>query len=250
MAKDIEQLLESIGLLPSESKIYLAALQIGSETVQNIAKAADISRTATYDAIESLKQRGLMTTMQKGKKMFYAAEDPDRLVSYLKEEQQRLDSKISEVMHSVDAMRLMAGGSRPKMRVYEGKEALFAYFSLIESERPREFWEITNLDDVYEHLDEKGLLAARKSYKWTASNGRLLHVGSLRNPRNAKPGALEFRELTKGWGDFHGNIAIFNDFVVFVSYIGIMSTVVMESAMYANSMRTIYNLAWSASENK
>jgi sugar-specific transcriptional regulator TrmB len=246
MAKDIEKLLESIGLLPSESKIYLSALQTGSETVQNIAKAAGISRTATYDAIESLKQRGLMTTMQKGKKMFYAAEDPDRLVSYLKEEQQRLDSKISEVMHSVDALRMIAGGSRPKVRVYEGKEALFAFFSLLEQSKPKELLEVTNVDDVYNHIDEKTLLAARKAYKWTVKKLRILHKGELRNPRKGS----EFRELSKEWGEFHGNFSVFGDYVVFASYIGTMTIVVLESELFANSMRTFFNLAWSAAGRK
>lgn len=241
MAHDFETLLTSVGLLPSEARVYLAALELGPSTVQHIATKAKISRTAAYEAIELLEGRGLVTSVLRGKKRLYAAEDPERLPSYLKEEQQRLGSKIDEMIRHVEAMKLLAGGIRPTVRMYEGEEALHAFFNHIETVKPEDFAEISNVDDVYSFLDEKSLLAARKAYAWAGVKSyRLLHRGKLRNPR----AGAEFCELPDEWGEFHGNIAIYEDFVTMVTYVGKLVSVIIESKTLADTMRLFFNMSW------
>ncbi|MFH1631587.1 MAG: helix-turn-helix domain-containing protein [bacterium] len=245
MAKDYAKLLTSVGFLPSEVKVYMASLELGPATVQNIAKKAGISRTAGYEAIEALRKRGLMTSATRGKRRLFAAEDPDRIVAYLKEEQQRFSSTLEDIKRSVDAMKLMAGGIKPSVRSYEGEEALHAYFDHIATVKPDTFDEISNLDDVYEYLESEQIKSARKAYAWSKQTKiRLLHRGDLRNPR---PGA-KFRELSDKWGDFHGNISIYNNFVTFVTYIGATSVVIIESETLAGTMRILFEIAWSQSK--
>lgn len=244
MAKDVEKLLESIGLLPSESKVYIKSLQLGPETVQNIAKTSGISRTAAYDAIEMLQNRGLMTTTLAGKKRLYTAEDPDRLVSYLKEEEKRLHEKVDQVTSSLDLLRMMVGGVKPVVRVFEGKEALFAYFDYISKTKSKTFDEIANSNDIYEYLDERELMAARRAYKWTIKKARLLHQGEVRNPRKG----VEYRKLSGKWGDFHGNVTVIDNALVLVSYTGTLTTVIIESEVFANSFRTLYEVLWHSSK--
>jgi len=57
MSKKLTPLLESVGLMPSESKVYLASLELGPSPVQTIAQKSGISRTAAYDAISQLSER-------------------------------------------------------------------------------------------------------------------------------------------------------------------------------------------------
>ena len=244
MAKDIESLLTSIGLLPSEAKIYLATLSRGSETVQNIAKQAKVSRTAAYEAIESLQQRGLMSSTLSGKKRLYSAEDPDRIVSYLKEEKSRLETKIDDVGRSLDSLRLLAGGTKPVVRTFEGKEAVFAYFDVLSRLKSDRFDEIANLDEVYKAFDSEILMKARKTYKIEKKKGRLLYRGKLQNPR----ANMEYRTLHESFGPFHGNIAMFGKTIVFVSFEGAVTTVVMESEEFSRSMKTLFESAWRASK--
>lgn len=245
MPKDFEQLLSSVGLLPSESKVYLAALELGSSTVQHIAGKAKISRTAAYQAIELLQKRGLLTSSEVGKRRLFSAEDPERIVSYLKEENQRFQSTLTDIARSVETMQLLAGGIRPTVKVYEGEEALHAYFDHIAKTKPEEFCEISNLDDVYAFLNETTIAAARKSYTWAKmKRNRLLHRGKLRNPR---PG-VEFRELAEQWGDFHGNIAIYGTYVAFVTYAAKLVVVIIDSQTLADSMRLLFNIAWDSAK--
>jgi sugar-specific transcriptional regulator TrmB len=243
MAKDIKQLLSDVGLLPSESKVYLAALELGPSTVQNIAKKADISRTAAYEAIELLQKRGLVSSSTVGKRKMFASEDPHRIVSYLKEEQQKFATTLSDIERQVDALHLLAGGIKPTVKVYEGEEALPAYFGHIAQIMPEKFDEVSNLDDVYSFLGQERIKAARSAYDMGGLKEiRLLHFGDLRNPR---PNA-QYRRLDKRFGEFHGNIAIYEDFVSLVTFIARPVVVLIESKSIADTLRVMYNAAWES----
>ena len=78
-----EKLLRSLGFNESEAKLYLVSLEMGPSPVQDIAKKAKVSRVTAYAAIEKLNEFGLMSTAQRNKKHLYAAESPERLVSFV-----------------------------------------------------------------------------------------------------------------------------------------------------------------------
>lgn len=246
MPKDFTTLLSAVGLLPSESKVYLAALELGPSTVQNIAKKANISRTAAYEAIELLKDRGLVADSTLGKRRVFSAEDPDRIVSYLKSEQERFSATLHDIERQVDAMRLLSGGIRPNLKVFEGEEALYAYFDDVASVKPKEWLEITNIDDVYAHIDEKTLLTARKALEGLKGEQiRVLTTGTPRNPRLG----VNIRQIDRAWGTFHGNIAIYDDHIAFATYVGRVVVVIFESETLAETMRLMFNMAWKSCES-
>jgi sugar-specific transcriptional regulator TrmB len=245
MAHDFLSLLTSAGLLPSEARVYLAARELGPSTAQHIATKAQISRTATYEAIESLKKRGLFAVSTVGKKNMFVAEDPERIVSYVRGEQQRLQTTLSDIEQSVDALRLLSGGTRPTMKVYEGDEALYAYFDHVATVNPKEWLEITNADDVYGEIDEKTLSAARRSLQNVPPERiRVIYRGTRKNPR---PG-VQFAKLPDTFGDFHGNIAVYDNYIALVTYFGKVVAVIIESPVLADTMRAIYNAAWKSAD--
>jgi len=247
MPNDFGKLLSSVGMLPSESKVYLAALELGPSTAQNIAKKAGISRTAAYEAIELLKKRGLIADSTVGKRRLFAAEDPDRIVSYLKGEQERFEDTLRDIERSIGSLRLLSGGIRPTVKVFEGEEALFAYFDDVATVKPKEWLELTNVDDVYAHIDEKTLLAARKSLDGIKGGQiRVLITGSPRNPRLG----ANIRRIDASWGDFHGNIAVYDGHIALATYVGKVVVVIVESPALAETMRLMFNLAWKSCESK
>ncbi len=245
MSQDFRTLLISAGLLPSEAKVYLAARELGSSTAQHIAEKAKISRTATYEAIELLRKRGLIAISNIGKKKLFVAEDPDRIVSYLKKEQEKSQNTLQDIERSVDALRLLSGGTRPTMKVYEGEEALHAYFDHVSSVNPKEWYEITNADDVYTEIDEKTLLAARQSLQNVPpENLHILYRGERKNPRKG----VQFAKLDDALGLFHGNISVYDDHVALVTFFGKVVVVMIESPILAETMRVLFRATWKNSE--
>ena len=64
--------LKQLGLLEKEAKVYLASLELGEATVLELAKKSALNRTTVYVEIEKLGQRGLVSSIEKGKKRYFS----------------------------------------------------------------------------------------------------------------------------------------------------------------------------------
>ncbi len=125
--KDLKEILAEYGLSDKESSVYLAMLELGPASVQDIAKKSGVNRATTYVLIESLKRRGLMSTFEKGKKTMFVAESPDRLkrliekeMSVIKDKEQRLQ----EALPSFLALYNSSAQDKPIVKYFEGNEGV------------------------------------------------------------------------------------------------------------------------------
>ena len=111
-----EKELQALGLSEKEAKVFLASLELGPDTVQNIAKKSGINRPTAYVQIESLKKKGLMSEVEKGKKVLNTAESPERLSSLLNALEKELDFKKIEIKRILPALQELSlgAGERPK----------------------------------------------------------------------------------------------------------------------------------------
>jgi sugar-specific transcriptional regulator TrmB len=83
-----EQILKAIGLSDKEIKVFIASLQLGSSTVNEISKKSKIFRTYCYDLLEKLVEKGIVNYSIKSGVKYYESVDPSTL---LKIEQDRLE---------------------------------------------------------------------------------------------------------------------------------------------------------------
>ncbi len=247
MAKDLSHLLNDLGLSESETKIYLSGLETGPTSVQDLAKKAKLSRTAAYDAVAHLQSRGLMTTYERGKKVFYVSENPDRAVTFFRERIRKLRGKLEVLEEQLPELKMMMGGDRPAVRFYEGRDALLALFQDVVSVNPVRVDELSNMDDVYQYLNTEDLLEVRRTLNVDKIQLRILYRGTLQNPRKN----VIFCELLKEIDTFHGDIWIYENRVAFVQFVGKVLTVIIESESLADTARALYQAAWiaSAAEN-
>ena len=96
----INQLLQKLGFSQNESKIYLAALESGQASAQDIAAKAGIKRTTGYSVLSYLVNRGVIAkTKIKGKTRFLA-EPPERLLTLIKE----IETGIKQALPELDAI--------------------------------------------------------------------------------------------------------------------------------------------------
>lgn len=241
MATDFFKLFTTLGLSQLESRVYLASFELGPTSVQEIAKKARLSRTAAYEAIGSLQERGLISTFARDKKRFFVAEEPERLVRYFKESVNEMGSKLEDLSRILPEMKLLAGGERPTVRFYEGREALFSLFNDLAQVNPKQFDEVSNLDDMYDHLDVAYLEEIRKVLDPSKIHTRILHKGKLRREGREH---VEFCELLPELGDFHGDIWIYGNRVAFVALVGKVMAVIIESKPFADTARVLFEAAW------
>ena len=101
--------LKKFGLNEKEAKIYLASLELGYATVQQIANQAEINRATTYVILESLIKKGLATHLTKGKKRYFTAEPPERLNHFLNDQLikiKRKREKLQKLLPNLKASKV------------------------------------------------------------------------------------------------------------------------------------------------
>jgi len=243
MATDVLKLFTSLGLTATESKVYLSSLGLGPTSVQEIAKKAKLSRTACYAAIEVLQTRGLMSTFERGKKKFFAAEEPENALSHFRGFVKQMEHQIDVLERSLPEVKMMAGGERPSVRFYEGEEALTALFTDAEHAGSSYVYEVCNYEDIYTHLDQKMLLKANALFVSKNVKVKILHRGKSQGKREH----VQSAELPAGISDFHGDILIYANRVTFVTFVGRIVSVIIENQTLADTAKALFETAWMVS---
>ncbi|EKD43223.1 MAG: Transcriptional regulator, TrmB [uncultured bacterium] len=127
----MHEILTKLGLDETESKVYLAMLELGPSTVSQITRKAMITRTLGYHVLEKLGWKGLVNrTAGSNKKMIYAAEHPQRLLAYLKNQRSLWDRRLHEAEDKLaDFVSLSRLGEKPLVRYQEGAEGLKSIYA-------------------------------------------------------------------------------------------------------------------------
>ena len=241
---NIESILRSLGLAESEQKTYLAALEHGSSTVLDLSKLTRLSRQATYTAIETLTKRGLMSSMLTGKKRYYAAEHPERLLDYAKRRAGEVAEQIASLERSLPELALRMGGERPVVKVYEGEEGIRTVLDEMRHSNIQESFEITDLDAMYAILKPEDLLPMRSKLKKTGIHISGLYSGAASpkiadSERYALPGEFQ---------NFKSNITIYGNKIALVTFEGKMHSVIIESEALARTMIILFKLAFKTAK--
>lgn len=242
--------LVSFGFSDKEAAVYLAALQLGLSSVQDISEKARINRATTYLIIDGLIKRGLVSSFIKDGHKKFAAESPDKLLSLIRLQKKELEEKERELtavlpkllaIHNID-------GNKPQIRYLEGLEGVASVMKFFE-ETEGEFVQIVNADEV-EQL--------RSFFQY-----RVRHLTSLRQhgtpyralvvmnePNFSKvvnlPGG-EVRLIPSEKFPLKGDISVRGNTVFMYSFQEKMIGIVITSADLANTIRQLFNIAWEGS---
>ncbi|PIX62666.1 hypothetical protein CO057_01575 [Candidatus Uhrbacteria bacterium CG_4_9_14_0_2_um_filter_41_50] len=239
----IKEILTGLGLSTTEARLYLAMLKLGPASVQNIAKESELSRTATYDLIAGLQKKGLASTYDRDKKTFFSAENPDQLETYFSDKMRGMDSSFERLKKVIPEMRAISKHDRPRVRFYTGEEGMRAMFRDVQDSGAEEFLEVVNVDAVYKNIKERVLLDLRTTEKFHMLRFKTLVQGEPRNPMSG--GTIRLID-EKDFGLFEGDILLYSDRVVFLSFALESEVVILENKTLADTMRVLFNVAWQS----
>ncbi len=116
---NINETLVLFNLDEKESAIYLAALETGIATAREIAKKAGIQRTYFYDLSEKLLKLGLLQQISKGKKRYFQAAEPEKLLEMQEE-------RLKELRNALPELKALQNteGQKPKVYFFEGRAGI------------------------------------------------------------------------------------------------------------------------------
>lgn len=244
----LDQELQNLGLSDKEARVYLASLQLGKSPVQEIAEQAKVNRGTAYDVIESLMKKGLMSSYDQGKKTYFTAESPERLLSVIKIQEQELKEKEKQFSRYLPELRSMYGSAdnKPKVKYYEGAEGLLSIQEEYLKVKRKEILGISNMDNILKYqpkLDNQYIPRRIKK----GIKGKLIYISkkpieSLKtDPRQLR----ESRYVSYPEFPFEADLTIFDNKISLESYKDSLVGIVVEDESIADSMRVLFNYLWN-----
>ncbi len=243
-----KRILKDIGLSDKEASVYLAALELGQDSAQNIAKKAQIQRPTAYVQIESLTQKGLMTTVEQGKKTLYTPEPPDRLTTLVEQQKQQItewEEELQEVLPELKAIYNRAGG-KPRVRFFEGKQGLKAMQEDVLETEHSEIEEIFSSDELHRVFSEEELRKHRQLRVQRNISARAIYT-RIEGPlpkKKKKEELVELRYIPSDVFPVENNVIAYDGKVALASLKKPLLGVIIENQEIANTMKTIFQLAW------
>lgn len=248
----MKTIFQKLGFTKKEAKVYLAALELGSSSVQNIGKKAEVNRVTTYVILNTLAKKGLITSFEKGKKRYFSAENPEQLLKILNKEEIEIKEKkeqLKEVFPEIQAIYNFHDG-KPKVRFFEGLGGLKAMQqdAIRESTKGQEIYAITPLDKYLTLFPKQETVKDRLKRKiklnviYTSSKGKISNEENKKSNRNARYVPL------KKFG-FESSFDIFpQGFVRIYNFTPSFTGVIIQDKQIAKTMKAFFDLAWESAE--
>ena len=237
--------LGEIGLDEKEQRFYLAALQLGSATVTDIATRAGISRTNGYDLLQRLERRGLLSQVHESGVRRVIAEDPKVLLETWERTRGILDGLVPELRSIFDG-----GLRKPRVRYHEGEAGIKrTLWATLECQKGP----LCGILSMHELLEVPGKREMKRYID--ARVKRDLHLKVLRSHSRETnviwpTSVAENRELryVPTAFDFGTTMYIYDNTVCYISSKRESYGLVIESEEHAQLHRGMFDAVWAVSK--
>ena len=121
-----KEILVEYGLSKREAEVYYILLGINEALASEISEKAKESRTNTYDTLNSLIKKGLVSYVIKNNKKYFMATNPRKLLDWIDFKKEELEKKKKEMEKLIPYLAKLRLPKEKKVNVevYEGKEGI------------------------------------------------------------------------------------------------------------------------------
>ncbi len=245
---DLAKSLNKLGLTTKQAKVYLACLQLGVDSVLNIAKFASLKRPTTYLILDELETLGLVSKTKSGNKNLFKAEEPRRLATDLEMKKDIAEEIIPSLkaIYNIDP-------EKPNIKIAEGIEGvrsvyngIFTYLTANPEEELLIFGSLkdaaesfqTEVVDYFSKAMTRSKNSIREIGNDDAETRKYYRSSSALNPNH------DIR-LIRNEGKFFqtDNMLYGNTLIIFSVKEQIFATVI-ESPNISQTYTTLFNMAW------
>jgi len=120
------KILEDLGLTSGEIKVYLGLVRLGETTSGPLVDESGVSVSKVYQILDRLSKKGLVSHIVKRKTKYFKPADPNRLLDYLREKEQKLkeqEKSLKEFLPQIEAMG-GAATTAETAQVFDGMRGL------------------------------------------------------------------------------------------------------------------------------
>ena len=249
--------LKKIGFSEKEAGVYIQLIRLGAQPVSVISDRAGINRTTTYDIIESLTKKGLVSSIKKEGITHFKALDPKELLNYLEREKVEHAKQIEKQQKEMEQLlpELISlenpESTKPKVAFFEGEKGMRqAYEDTLTS--TEDILAYANVEDMH-----RGLPNFFPEYYQRRGVEKNIHIKAIlpdnkisieRNKQDKKENRESLLIPTKEY-DFSPEINIYDDKVLIASWREKMA-IIIKSKEIADFHKQMYKLCWKQAKEE
>lgn len=152
-SKELLDGLKTLGLSDKAAKVYLANLALGETTVLELAKESGVPRTSIYYTLDELRERGMITESERGKKTYYMYIEPETI---LKEARQKIVN-LDEILPELEELK-WAEKRKPRVEFYFGPAGFKEVWMKVLHSEGEPYCIITAADHFSGYVKEKYII--------------------------------------------------------------------------------------------
>ncbi|MBW2063352.1 MAG: helix-turn-helix domain-containing protein [Deltaproteobacteria bacterium] len=243
-----EQHLQNLGLSQKEALIYLASLELGPITVQEISRKTGITRTTIYNLIRALEEKGLVDELRKNKRRLFVSRNPEKLLTHLQVQQKELEGKEKALQRILPQLKGLVDLSlgRPKIRFFEGKEGIRLMREDMQSSKNLAcIEEFIPMDEAYQIFPphkrdhrHRMLRALNHTYR------KVIYATKKGIVLPAKERLVERRPVAREKFSLSSEINVYGDKLGIVTFGKKPMGMIIEAKEIAESLRSIFYIVW------
>jgi len=241
---DVEKLTK-LGLSKSEATLYLKLLKLGASDVQTLINETGFYKANTYDSLERLCEKGIISKVIEGNKRIYQLQNPESLMEFVQQKEEKITQQkilAKKLIKSFEIEKKHTHSKETAM-VFRGILGIKQIYSEIIDKKldylafgsPRESGEI--LEDFYwqnVHIKQKD-----KNIK-----AKMIFHKSLKNWKRLIPKDIIKLKFFDGNFEPLTETVIYGSKVAFVVWTEKPITTIINNDHVANSYRLIFDILW------
>ncbi len=246
----LKEILKSIDLTEKESLVYLVTLRIGATKISIIAKRAQLSRSTTYNVLNSLYKKGFVKRYNKGQIQYFSPISPNEIIEILNNKKENLSNKIEMFNTYLPQFEAISNPkiSIPKVYFYEGIDGIKKIYEDILKKGNKKTFSALSLDNMAIELKNWLMKSfTKKKVKKNIFSKVLLSSGKAKKYKKLdKKQKRESIVIPYKKHPFEVEIDIYDENkTAFISFDETeMIGVIIESEKIANTMNSLFSLVW------
>lgn len=244
MPNKLYKSLKDIGLSEKGAKVYLAALDLGEATVQQLAKRSGLVRTTIYYTLNELIDFGALMETKRDKKIYYIPRKPQAVLKQARNHLQNLEDALPELDN-----RMHSAYKRPRIFFLHGPSGFKQMWEKILNSADKKFDIITSAETFTNFVSEKYILEEIiKTKRKLEIKSRQLIVDSREARRIIAKDPQENRasKLLPPTYRLPSSIVICKNFVAFISPRHEDLLFIVECESIVKTHQGLFNVLWDS----
>ncbi|MEA3329927.1 MAG: helix-turn-helix domain-containing protein [Nanoarchaeota archaeon] len=237
----MEEELKEYGLTEKEAKLFLVCLKTGEATANRLTELIDLPRSTVYDLLQKLLNQGLISTIIKGSKTHFIANNPKVLLKSLDDKRYKIERIIPQLLNMQNQIH-----EKPIAEIYEGRKGvIFALDSILNNARYiKLIGSRKNAIKVIEYHPDNFI--AKRIEKKIQIKQILEESAEARKLKSLKYSKVKYLESIKNSKNV---IFLYNDTVVNLILGSELSVIKIQSKEYADSQERLFDEMWKIAKD-